>query len=352
MPFRRKVSSGKRNLLVLNYVMDEAHPALAHQVSVVEGLARVFDSVTVITGTSKYQSSIQNIRVISSGWEPGENVRNVLKFTTIFIREILQGNYVSVFSHMTVIQSCLSGPILRVLRINHFLWYAHAQNSFFLRWAHVWCTGIITSTFNSCPIRGNKVYYIGQSIDEKLFTTKSHIDTPLTRLIHVGRLDPSKRINIIIESVMRIRKSSPRVTLMFLGSASTPKSQEYVNEIKKYWELEVNEGWLEFHESIPRNNLPNFLKLYDVFVHAFQGSLDKSLIEATFSNLAVATINHEYQRDFGVWSSDSDSLESEIRSLICRSVEELTPELYRRLEIAYEKHSFSKWIQQLKTILD
>jgi hypothetical protein len=138
---------------------------------------------------------------------------------------------------------------------------------------------------------------------------------------------------------------------MFLGSASTTKSQEYVNEIKNSWELEIQKGWLEFHESIPRHDLPSFLKLYDGFVHAFQGSLDKSLIEATFSNLAVATMNLEYQRDFGAWSSDSDSLESEIRALIARPAEELTFELVRRLEIAHQKHSFSKWIQQLNIIL-
>jgi glycosyltransferase involved in cell wall biosynthesis len=352
MQFRRKVNSGKRNLLVLNYVMDEAHPALAHQVSVVEGLARVFDSITVITGTSKYESSMKDIRVISSQWVPGQNFRNVWKFIRVFTREILQGNYVSVFSHMTVIQSCLSGPILRFLGIKHYLWYAHAQNSFFLRWAHVWCTGIITSTINSCPIRSKKIYCIGQSIDERLFTATTRPSIPLTRFIHVGRLDPSKGIDIIIDSVTRIRKSYPNITLMLLGSASTTKSQEYVNEIKNSWELQINEGWLEFHESIPRNNLPSFLKSYDVFVHAFQGSLDKSLIEATFSNLAVVTINHEYQRDFGVWSSNSDSLQSEIEALIARPTEEMTPELNRRLEIAHQRHSMSKWIQQLNIILD
>ena len=351
MQFHLKVGSGKRNLLVLNYVMDEAHPALAHQVSVVEGLAGVFDSVTVITGTSKYESSMKNIRVISSQWVPGQNFRNVCKFLRVLTREILRGNYVSVFSHMTLLQSCLSGPILRVLRIKHYLWYAHAQDSFFLRWAHVWCTGIVTSTINSCPIQTNKVYYIGQSIDERKFTSKSQISFPLMRLIHVGRLDPSKGINAIIDSVAKIRESNPRITLMFLGSASTTKSQEYVNEIKNYWGLEINRGWLEFHESIPRDNLPSFLKLYDGFVHAFQGSLDKSLIEATFSNLAVATINLEYQRDFGAWSSNSNSLEAEIRALISLAAEELAPELNRRLAIAHQKHSFSKWIQQLSIIL-
>jgi glycosyltransferase involved in cell wall biosynthesis len=351
MQFRRKAGYGKRNLLVLNYVMDEAHPALAHQVSVIEGLSEVFDTVTVITGNSKYESSMKNIRVISSQWVPGQNFRNVCKFLGVFIREIVRGNYVSVFSHMTVLQSCLSGPVLKVLRIRHYLWYAHAQDSFFLRVAHFWCTGIITSTINSCPIQSNKVYCIGQSIDERKFTSKSQIGFPLVRLIHVGRLDPSKGINLIIDSVARIRVSNPRITLMFLGSASSAKSQEYINEIKDSWELEIKRGWLEFHESIPRNNLPNFLKLYDGFVHAFQGSLDKSLIEATFSNLPVATINLEYQRDFGTWSSDSDSLESEIRALIARPAEELTLELVRRLEIAHQRHSFSKWIQQLSIIL-
>jgi glycosyltransferase involved in cell wall biosynthesis len=352
MGFRPKVSAEKRNLLVLNYVMDEAHPALAHQVSVAEGLASVFDSVTVITGNSNYVTSRKNLRVISSEWVPGENVRNIRKFTKVFLHEIFRVRYVSVFSHMTVIQSCLSGPLLRFLRIKHYLWYAHAQDSIFLRWAHFWATGVVTSTLNSCPVRSNKIYYIGQSIDEKLFTTPTQLRFPSTRLIHVGRLDPSKGIDSIINSVASIRKSNPSITLMFLGSASSPKSEEYLNKIKISWKEQVKEGWLEFHESIPRNNLPDFLKSYDLFVHAFQGSLDKTLVEATFSNLAVATINREYQRDFGVWSSNPNSLQSEIEALLACPIEEITLEIDHRLEIAYQKHSFSKWIHKLNIILD
>jgi len=352
MRLLRKSDSEKRNLLILNYVMDEEHPALAHQVSVAEGLANAFDYVTVITGNSNYVTSKENLRVVSSNWVPNQNFRNIFKFLKVFLREMIRTSHVRVFSHMTVIQSCSIGPLLRVFRIRHFLWYAHAQNSIYLGWAHFWCSGLITSTLNSCPIRSNKIHYIGQSIDEELFSGLPHLNFPMSRLIHVGRLDPSKDIGAIIDSAAKIRHSNPALTLMLLGSASNPNSQKYLEELKGTWNLEIEAGWLKFHESIPREKLPDFLRSYDVFVHAFQGSLDKSLVEATFSKLPVATTNREYQRDFGVWSENPGSLQSELESLLALDDNRLILETEHRLKIAKEKHSFSKWITELSLILD
>jgi glycosyltransferase involved in cell wall biosynthesis len=204
---------------------------------------------------------------------------------------------------------------------------------------------------NSCPIRSAKIHYIGQSIDRTLFDGKRNLVPFCTRAIHVGRLDPSKGIGEIIESVSEIRKTNPKLTLTFVGSPSTPKSQNYVDGLKEAWKRQIEAGWLKFLDSIPRRELPKFFGDYDMFVHAFQGSLDKTLIEATFSNLPVATLNHEYQMEFGVWSTNSDSLQSEIEGLLGYTPEKREREIQRRLEIAYEKHSFSTWILRLSAIL-
>ena len=134
------------NLLILNYVMDPAHPALAHQVEVVEALALKFSAVTVLTGKSDWVPTASNIRVFTSNWLPGQNIKNIYKFYRIFLELIRENKFVAVFSHMTTVQSCLVGPILRLRGINHFLWYAHAQNSGILRIAHFWVTKLITST--------------------------------------------------------------------------------------------------------------------------------------------------------------------------------------------------------------
>lgn len=316
MEFELQKDQKAQDLLVLNYVMDENHPVLSHQISVIEGLAQHFESVTVLTGSSNYRPKNDNVQVHSSNWIPGQNFRNILKFYRVFSKLFLEKKCQVVFSHMTVIQSCLIAPFLRLSRTNHFLWYAHAQNSLFLRWAYFWCTGVVTSTLNSCPIRGTKIHYIGQSIDQGLFTGTPNLAPNLTRAIHVGRLDPSKGIGEIIESVSKLRLTNPKLSLTFLGSPSTPKSQKYANKLKEVWNLQIEDGWLKFHDSIPRSELPKFLRDYDVFVHAFQGSLDKSLIEATFLNIPVATINREYQRDFGVWSIKSESLLSELEGLL------------------------------------
>ena len=74
---------------------------------------------------------------------------------------------------MTSIQSTFISPLTRVLRIRHYLWYAHTSNNIYLQISRALTNGIITSTPGSCPIKGRKVYPIGQAVDSKVFNWDS-----------------------------------------------------------------------------------------------------------------------------------------------------------------------------------
>lgn len=339
------------HLLILNYVMDKTHPALSHQVDVVEGLAKKFASVSVLTGSSNYIPTLGNISVISTNWIPGQNIRNVLRFYFHFFSVIKLRKFSSVFSHMTLIQSSLIAPILKFLHVRHLVWYAHAENSKFLRWVHFWSDGILTSTRGSCPIQGKKVAYLGQSIDPEQFKQNPSGKFPLQKCVHIGRQDPSKNLELIIQSVARLRAKYPTLSLELVGDPLGPQSEAYVFNLKNTWRKSLDEGWLVFSPAIPRELIPETLRRSDLFVHAFVGSLDKSLIEATMITMPVATLNREYIREFGSWSTNSSSLESELESVLKLSAPELFEvSLSRRLR-AIENHSYSKWICNLSNIL-
>jgi len=339
------------HLLVLNYVMDRTHPALSHQVDVVESLAKNFASVTVLTGANSYKPNLQNISVISSNWDSGKNLRNIFRFYYHFFSVIRQREYSSVFSHMTLVQSALVAPILRTFNIKHFVWYAHAKKTFYLRWTYFWANAIITSTHGSCPLQGKKIVYLGQSVDPIQFSQRTSLRFPLKSCVHVGRMDSSKNLEVIISTVETLRMRFPYLTLNLIGNPSTPASVEYVRDLKLSWVTALEQGWLTFEDAIPRVQVPEKLFASDIFIHAFSGSLDKSLIEATLTAMPVVTINQEYLNEFGSWGDGEKSLKSELAALLEHSEDEARKEIDSRVIIGANNHSSSKWISSLTSIL-
>ena len=88
------------------------------------------------------------------------------------------------------------------------------------------------------------------------------------------------------------------------------------------------------------------------FFHAYIGSLDKTLVESTMLSVPVVTINPEYIKIFGSWSSSgSVSLDSEYRAMRSLNFTELELELERRHSLALRNHSLTNWINLLSQLL-
>lgn len=341
----------QNTLIIFNYTMDESHPLLAHQTELVKALSMKFEKIIVLTGSSNWVPERNHIQVISTNWIQGHNVRNVLRFYASFFGVLLKERRFIVFSHMTLVQSFLAAIPLRITKNPHFLWYAHKQNSFMLRFVGWFSSGVITSTRGSCPIQGNKVTYIGQSINETDFIHESKLELPLTKFVHIGRSDPSKNIELLIETVNRLRHANPEFELTLVGNPSNAKYSLIHDELQRKWRTASREGWLTFSNAVPRNLVPKILSQNHIFIHAYSGSLDKSLIEATMSGLPVATINQEYRNDFGSWESASADLDLEIRAILSKDLDTLASELGRRREIAIKLHSLQHWISLLASVL-
>ena len=104
--------------------------------------------------------------------------------------------------------------------------------------------------------------------------------------------------------------------------------------------------------SIERKQIPEILKGYDCFLHFFEGSLDKSILEATSCGLPVITTNKEYLNDFGTWSGKMNDdiptfVKNEFNALNSLLDEQFQEELLRRRTLIEKKHSLRNWINQL-----
>jgi glycosyltransferase involved in cell wall biosynthesis len=250
---------------------------------------------------------------------------------------------------MTNIQSLLLLPLTKLFRVRHFLWYAHASNHWSLKILGRFLDGILTSTPGSCPLTGERVYYLGQSVDPSKFKLKENTKMPIAKFVHVGRFDPSKKIDAILGFVSEYRDKNPFATIEVIGSPSSSSLAGYQQAVfDKYASFDT---WVKFTPAVHRETLPNRLLQFDCFVHAFQGSLDKSLIEATLSGLPVITLNSEYERLFGPWGETGNSLQSQVEYVNRLEPGKLHSELVRRRNLASDDHSLEAWISKTSSIL-
>lgn len=332
--------------------MDLDSALLSHQIEVVDLLADRFARVRVITGKVGTELVKKNVEVIETTWVQGKSIRNLYNLYFKALPIILRGDYDVVFFHMTDVQCAFLSPFIRLRRKNQYLWYAHTYNSIYLRWASKWVNNIITSTKGSCPIKSKKVLTIGQSINPRVFSPISFDELNFDKLIHIGRFDKSKKIDHLIHCAKSLRTEFPSIELTIIGSPSDEKVSGWERDVQVQYADSISEGWLFFMRSIPRAEIPNFLRKSGVFIHAYLGSLDKSIIEATMLRVPVVTLNSEYIAEFGSWSNNSTiTLQEEFRALRALSRQNLDKELERRLDISKIRHSSLNWLDKLNKIL-
>jgi glycosyltransferase involved in cell wall biosynthesis len=142
---------------------------------------------------------------------------------------------------------------------------------------------------------------IGQAIPDEQFTFNNILREKKKFLVY-GRLDESKRVHDIIELCKQKRTSVRDLTLTIIGSPSNQANQIWARNLKMLYNKDIELGWLEFHESVPREMAGFIFPKFDALIHSFQGSLDKVLVEAIFSGIPVVTINLPFVKEFGRWS--------------------------------------------------
>lgn len=335
--------------------MNETSQVFSHQRRVVMRLLEHFDSIDVVTAEHLISPSLSNVHTTSTNWISGQNIRNVMKFYRVSVPLLIKHRNGIVFSHMTELQALLISPLCTVLRIKHFLWYAHKSNSAFLTLAYPFLECVITSTQGSCPIKGKKVKTIGQSVDLNLtaqFLRSPSI--PPRSWYHVGRLDPSKNLELLIEALAPWRLKYPNISLHIYGTPSTERAEKYLDQLRiKY--SSSNYPWVYFHGQLSFSDLVSVSSSHDGFIHAFWGSLDKALVEAILLKRVVVSSNPEYLWEFKgqmlLQENQLDELEYQLTRTYSETIFTIQKQIDENFNLASHNHSIDNWITKLLSIL-
>lgn len=333
--------------------MDEKNPVLSHQLDVVLRLSPFFSKITVITGQSSNPKVPNNIEIHNMVWVENRPVRNMILYWYHLCKIFSQTKPDVVFSHMTEVQSLLTLPFTITNRIPHYLWYAHKHKSIPLQISRPFVTAIITSTEGSCPFVGTGVIPIGQAIDFDSFHNLPKKKNKRLELVHIGRADPSKNLDLILEAFSIASKKYRDLKLTFIGSPSTAEYSLQLDQLKSKYRNEILTGKVKFTSSVERRLVSDVLQNFDIFIHAYNGSLDKSILESTASGIPVVTLNQEFRKEFGTWSNNLNAtLSDELISCLDEHSDLVCKKVLNQQEILKNSHSLEIWIKRLVLILE
>jgi glycosyltransferase involved in cell wall biosynthesis len=333
----------KNRLIVINYVMDPSHPALAHQFDTVVKLARNFEEITVLT--SKYNGDLvpENVSVLVVNWRQGHKFYNIIALNRKFLQIRGLTKYSHVFFHMTPNHSLALLPILKMLRKKNVLWYAHAHQPVGLAFLVRHVDSIVTSTSGSFPISSNKVNYIGQGIDLEIFNSdpeKFRFNQSKKKFVYAGRMDKSKGVQEIIDLLKEIRETYD-IELTLIGNNS------------EHFKLSEGLDWIHAMPSVPRKDLPSELVKHGVFIHNFIGSLDKVLIENVMLRMPIITSNLEFANTFELFSKPPRmNLHDQIIGYLESDSASINTILEKNYQNALQNHNLLAWINKLTAVIN
>ena len=336
--------------------MDKSHPLLSHQYSIASRLSDKFESTLVITDKSRGSESSKNLTIIDL------ELSNLPKFLKLFtliktsVKVVFRYKPQVVFYHMVDLHAAILSPFFKILGVRQVLWYAHAHKSWKLNCAMYFVDFLVTSTSGSFPKvsarKQKKLRIIGQAIDSLEFPRAWKERGEFTHAVSVGRLDRSKEIDLILATLRKVSQVDNPIQATFFGSPSNEASREYLDAIRTENENSVTSIKVHFPGDLERDKIKNTLPNYDFFVHAFRGSLDKALLEATLIGIPVVTQNGEYNLQFGSWSGErAPNFECELKAFLETNLETKISLCEKRRKYCLEHHSLDNWITELSGLL-
>lgn len=352
-----------RRLLIVNFMTDAKPGPLAWQYPVVKAMAACSEKVILLTHAWDGSALPDHVTVrvvprLLAG-RPGRWLGGLWMFGARLAAECNYAGINACFIHMNANWAYRLRPWLDRQRVPIVLWYAHPSAPKALH-ASLWAADrVVTSVPEAFSIPSVKVAHIGQGIDADVFALSAR---PLksARLCQVGRITPSKNVDLLVETFACLLSRRPDVDfqLDLVGAPTHPGDQAYLDAILDRASALGVRNRIVLRGSISQSQFSDYYSRVFLALNLAgpHHSWDKTVLEALSCGCPVATRN----RAFDQLLQDRPELRLDHR---------WTPEqMARRLETLYEAqseqspedlralvhpaHSLRAWVQRVVAVMD
>ena len=128
-------------------------------------------------------------------------------------------------------------------------------------------------------------------VDTNLFKPKSYNLKPKSSILFLGRIAPSKNVDIFVEALGLLKKRGVIFSASIYGDA-LPKDAVYYEKLKSRAREIGLENILKFHVGVPNHQTPPIYNQHEIFVNlSSSGMYDKTIFEAMACGCLVLVSN-------------------------------------------------------------
>lgn len=259
-------------------------------------------------------------------------------------------NYDVVFVHMNQEYILLGGFLWKLLGKKIFMWRNHYDGSIFVDITAAFCEKVFCTSKFSYTAKFKKTVLMPVGVDEE----SAHLDEQIARIpksiLFLGRLDVSKRPDILIEALGILKKEGVEFTASFVGGPSKENS-EYPAQLRVQVEKLGIADQITFVGAVPNTETYGYYRSHEIFVNCSKsGMFDKTIFKAVTCGCLVLATSRDFAdlagEEFSFTENDAEGLARKLHEFLRVSHEE-----NRRLSVlltnCIKQHSLPVLVKRL-----
>jgi glycosyltransferase involved in cell wall biosynthesis len=312
-------------LLIFMQTVDREDSALGRFHNWIIELAKRFEHVTIFALRTGAYDLPENVTVVPlRPW--GYRARFRTARRAMYLTWSHRREYDAVLVHMNQEYLLVAGWLFRLLGKRVYMWRNHYAGNILTDIAALFCDKIFYTSKSSYTAKYKKARQMPVGVD----VGSCHLDEPVERKPHsvlfLGRFDPSKRPDLVVEALGKIAKRGISFTATFVGGPSDPDSPFPTAVAARAKELGVADQ-ITFAGPVPNTDTYRYYRSHAIYVNCGRsGMLDKSLFKSIacgcLSLFSSADLTEIVGSEFAYHDGDADDLAAHLVTVLAFSEEE------------------------------
>ncbi|MEK7610595.1 MAG: glycosyltransferase family 4 protein [Patescibacteria group bacterium] len=346
----------KKKLLILTQKVNRNDPILGFFCAWIRELSGEFQFVTVICLETGEYSPPSNVSVFSLGKKGGRSsrLRYMIRFWKLIFSK--RKNYDLVLVHMNQEYTLLGGFIWWAMRKPVYMWRNHHTGSWLTGLSSLFCRRVFYTSRSSYTARYRKSMQMPAGIDTDFFCRQATISKNPRSILFLGRLDPSKRLDILVEALREVSRYEKNLSVLLYGAPSDVSSLRYVNNIKSRVQTYGLGDIFFFCGLVPNHETVNIYNASGIFVNLSpDGMFDKTIFEAMACETTVLVSNRHLCELFDARMcfsyGNSHELADKIRTLLLLDHQSIADFGRKLRRIVVDQHDLKLLTRQLAAVM-
>ena len=283
------ISNGVR-LLILTQAVDSNDPTFSFFHTWIREFAKRCEKVHVICLKEGTHALPKNVSIHSLGKEKG---KSRIKYVARLFRyaQGLHSEYDVVFVHQNQEYILLAGFLWLAMRKKIYFWRNHYAGNVLTDIAALLCTRVFCTSRFSYTARYKKTVIMPVGVDTELFREIGGVGRRAHSILSLGRIAPSKRLEVLIDACGILKKNSVPFSLNIYGDALPSDSGYFALLKQKVHEHNCTDS-VTFWSGVPNVETVALYNSHEYFVNvAGSGMLDKTIFEAMACGALPVTSN-------------------------------------------------------------